>query len=371
MEEAILKYQIALTKLKGIGPILAKNLLAYFGDVLPIFEENVRMLSSVQGVGTVLANEIVEQRNNALVLADRELEFLQKRVIRPLFFTDKSYPYRLKECVDAPLMLYVKGNSDLNSGKFLAVVGTRKVSAYGKDLCQHLVQNLAQRHKDLTIVSGLAYGVDICAHKSALNAQIPTIGVVAHGLDKIYPSVHYAVADKMLEAGAVVSEYTSGTSPDAPNFVQRNRIIAGLCDAVVIVESAQKGGALITAEFANSYNRDVFTFPGRVGDINSQGCNNLIMYNKAALIQSSEDLERMMGWDVAETKKEQQQAFVFEDLNQNEQKIVTFLTKEREANINVISNETGIPISTMASLLIEMEFKDIIKCLPGNNYRLR
>lgn len=371
MKTKLLKYQIALTKLKGIGPILAKNLLTYFGDVVPIFEESTRVLSSVQGIGMILAKEIVEHREKALIYADQEINFLQKRDVKPHFFTDKTYPYRLKECLDAPLMLYSRGNCDFNTGKFLAIVGTRKISTYGKDLCQQLVQNLAQRHNDLTIVSGLAYGVDICAHKSALNTNIPTIGVVAHGLDKIYPSAHYSIADKMLQQGAVVSEYTSRTLPEAPNFVQRNRIIAGLCDAVVIVESAQKGGALITAEFANSYNRDVFTFPGRVDDVNSQGCNNLIMYNKAALIQSAEDLERMMGWDIAEKKTEQQQTFRFEELSKNEQKVIAFLTKEREAHINVISNETGISISVIASLLIEMEFKDIIKCLPGSNYRLR
>jgi len=371
LKTKLLKYQIALTKLKGIGPILAKNLFTYFGDVVPIFEENSRVLSSVQGIGMVLAKEIVEQRENALMCAEREIEFLRKKNIKPHFLTDKTYPYRLKECLDAPLMLYSRGNCDFNNGKFLAIVGTRKITTYGKDLCQQLVQNLSQRHSDLIIVSGLAYGVDICAHKSALNAQIPTIGVVAHGLDKIYPSAHYAIADKMLQQGAVVSEYTSGTLPDAPNFVQRNRIIAGLCDAVVIVESAQKGGALITAEFANSYNRDVFTFPGRVDDINSQGCNNLIMCNKAALIQSAEDLERMMGWNIVKTKNEKQQTFRFEELSEDEQKIIAFLTKEREAHINIISNETGISISVIASLLIELEFKDIIKCLPGSNYRLR
>lgn len=371
METSTLKYRIALTKLKGIGPVLAKNLLAYFGDVVPIFEESMRLLSAVQGIGATLAKEIVEQRDKALLLAEKEIEFLQKRDVRPVFFTDKAYPYRLKECLDAPLMLYVRGNCDFNSGKFLAVVGTRKVSAYGKDLCQHLVQDLSTKHTDLTIVSGLAYGVDVCAHKAALKAQMPTIGVVAHGLDTIYPPAHYAVADKMLERGAVLSEYTSGTFPDAPNFVQRNRIIAGMCDAVVVVESAQKGGALITAEFANSYNRDVYTFPGRVGDVASQGCNNLIMYNKAALIQSAEDLERMMGWDVTKSDVAQQQSFRFEELSKEEQKVVVFLAKEREAHINVISNVTGIPIAVISSLLIEMEFKDIVKCLPGSNYRLQ
>ncbi len=370
MENSSLKYQIALTKIKGIGPILAKNLLAYFGGVESIFSESVRALSATEGIGATLAQEIVEQRAQALSAAEREIEFFAKKAIRPLFFTDKNYPYRLKECLDAPLVLYQRGNHDLNTGKFLAVVGTRKVTPYGKELCQALVTDLAKNHSDLTIVSGLAYGVDVCAHKAALAADAPTIGVVAHGLHTIYPPTHRAIADKMLQRGGVVTEYTNGVFPDAPNFVQRNRIIAGLCDAVVIVESAAKGGALITAEFANSYNRDVFTFPGRVDDTNSKGCNDLIMNNKAALIQSAADVERMMSWDVAE-KTPEQQTICFESLTPDEQKVVAVLNKEREAHINVVAHATGIPISAMASLLIEMEFKDIVKCLPGSNFRLK
>lgn len=365
-----LQYNIALTQLRGIGPILAKNLLAHFGSVKAIFSENAIALSKTMGIGTVLAKEIVDSRQQALDIAQKELDFIQKHNITPLFFTDKQYPFRLKECIDAPMVLFSKGNVDLNSGKFVAVVGTRKITHYGQKLCEEFVEQLAANHPDITFVSGLAYGVDICAHKKSVEMNVPNVGVVAHSLDRIYPSAHCNVAKKIVENGAIVSEYLSGTKPDATNFVQRNRIIAGMCDAVLIVESPQKGGALITAEFANNYNRDVFAFPGRVGDVYSEGCNQLIIKNKAVLIQSATDVENFMGWEKDCEKTAIQPKICFNELSIDEQKVVTLLTKEKELHINTIAIRTSMPISSLSSLLIEMEFRGLIRCFPGNKYQL-
>lgn len=365
-----LQYNIALTQLKGIGPILAKNLLAKFGSAEAIFSESAVALSKTIGIGTLLSKEIISSRQQALDIAEKELPFIQKNGIIPLFFTDKDYPFRLKECIDAPMMLFAKGCTDFNSGKFVAVVGTRKITSYGQKLCEEFVSRLSANHPDVTFVSGLAYGVDVCAHKKSLEAKVPTIGVVAHGLDRIYPSVHQSVAKKMVENGAIVTEYLSGTKPEATNFVQRNRIIAGMCDAILVVESPQKGGALITAEFANNYNRDVFAFPGRVGDVSSEGCNQLIFKNKAALIQSAVDMENFMGWEADKEKTIKQPKIYFENLSAEEQKIIALLTKEKELHINTIATKTSFSISTLSSLLVEMEFKGLVRCFPGNKYQL-
>lgn len=365
-----LQYNIALTQLKGIGPILAKNLLAQFGSTEAIFSESANALSKTIGIGSLLAKEIISSRQQALEIAKKELDFIQKNNITPLFFTDKSYPFRLKECIDAPMILFTKGNADFNSGKFVAVVGTRKITPYGQRLCEKFVEDLSKNHPDITLVSGLAYGVDVCAHKKSLETKTPTIGVVAHGLDRIYPPSHHNIAKKMIENGAIVSEYLSKTKPEATNFVQRNRIIAGMCDAILIVESPKKGGALITAEFANNYNRDVFAFPGRVGDTHSEGCNRLIIKNKAALIQSAADVENFMGWEENREKTIVQPKFCFDNLSVDEQKVITLLTKEKELHINTIAIKSSIAISAVSSLLIEMEFKGLIRCLPGNKYQL-
>lgn len=365
-----LQYNIALTQLKGVGPILAKNLLAQFGNAEAIFSESASALSKTVGIGSLLAKDIISSRQQALEIAKKELDFIQKNNITPLFFTDKDYPFRLKECVDAPMMLFAKGNVDFNSGKFVAVVGTRKITPYGQKLCENFVEELSKNHPDITFVSGLAYGVDVCAHKKSLEVKVPTIGVVAHGLDRLYPSSHHNVAKKMVETGAILSEYLSGAKPEATNFVQRNRIIAGMCDAILIVESPKKGGALITAEFANNYNRDVFAFPGRVGDTYSEGCNQLIIKNKAVLIQSAADVEDFMGWDINYKNKTIQPKFCFDELSADEQKVIALLTKEKELHINTIAIKTSITISAISSLLIEMEFKGLIRCLPGNKYQL-
>ena len=370
MTDESLKYKIGITLIKGIGCNLAKNLIAYIGSVEGVFKEKQKNLAKIPGIGEVLSTEIVAQQ--VLARAEQEIEFILKNKIQTLYYTDRDYPYRLKECPDSPIMLYTKGNCDLNNAKFVGIVGTRNATETGKENCQKLISDLATSQPNTIIVSGLAYGVDICAHKAALDAGLPTIGVIGHGLDRIYPAVHRPTAVKMLQEGALLTEYLSGTNPDRQNFVQRNRIIAGLCDATVVVESAARGGALITAELANDYNRDVFAFPGRVGDEWSAGCNALIKSNKASLIESADDVLRFMNWEKQNSESlSNVQTALFLDLSDEEQSIVSILRQNSEGiQLNELAIQLEKPISKISSMLLEMEFKGVVKCMPGNLYRI-
>lgn len=370
MIEENIKYKIAITLIKGIGNSLAKNLIAYIGSEEAIFKEKQKNLAKIPGIGVVLSKEIASQ--DVLKRAEEELEFILKNKIDALYFTDKNFPYRLKECADSPIMIYTKGHCNLNDGKFLGIVGTRSATDRGKENCSKIISDLTMAQPNIVIVSGLAYGIDICAHKVALEVGLPTIGVIGHGLDRIYPSAHRPTAVKMLENGMLLTEYLSKTNPDRQNFVQRNRIIAGLCDAIVVVESAARGGALITAEIANDYNRDVFAFPGRVDDEWSAGCNFLIKNNKASLIETAEDVLRFMNWEKQDTiSKSIIQTSLFLDLSDEEQSIITVLRLKQDGiQLNELAILLEKPISKVSSLLLEMEFKGLVKCLPGNLYRI-
>jgi DNA processing protein len=363
-----LTYKIALTQIKGIGNSLSKALLANVEKIEDIFQLSKKELLKIPNIGTRIVSLVAESREEAVKRAEQELEFIEKHNISALFITDKDYPFRLKECVDAPVMLYAKGNQNFNKGKFVGVVGTRKMTEYGRSLCSEFIKDLSSRNNDITIVSGLAYGVDICAHKASLDFGLNTIGVVGHGLDRIYPLQHRPTAAKMLNQGALLTEYLSGTNPDRQNFVQRNRIIAGLCDALIVIESASKGGALITAEVANSYNRDVFAFPGNVGNEFSSGCNKLIKENKAAMIEFAADLEVMMGWDTNKKNKKMPSPQLFLELNDLEQKIIDSLKPQENLHVNLLANKLELPMSRVSPVLLEMEFRGLIKCLPGNLY---
>ncbi len=373
MDRDLLKYQIGLTLIKGIGVNLAKNLIAYVGSVEGVFKENKRSLMKIPGIGITLANEIT--KTSVLERAEKEILFIEKHKIQTSFFLDKLYPYRLKECFDAPIMLYYKGNQTLSNRKMLAVVGTRNMTENGKEVCKELIKGVHEKLTDITLVSGLAYGVDICSHKVATELDMQNIAVLAHGLDRIYPSLHKDVARKIISNGALVTEYISGMNPDRPNFVKRNRIIAGLCDAIVIVESNQRGGALITAEYANSYNRDVLAIPGRFNDTYSKGCNNLIKYNKAGLITCADDLIRAMNWEVekkSETNDNTVQLRLFNDLSVEEQQILSELRKYSDGiNVNELTILLKIPYSKLSALLLDMEFKSLVKCLPGGVYKIK
>jgi len=374
MNDENLKYKIGITLVKGIGSNLAKNLIAYIGSVEGVFKEKQQNLAKIPGIGEAVSKQIASENmsHDALNRAEKEIEFITKNNIQTYYYTDRDYPFRLKECPDSPLLIYSKGNCNLNNGKFVGIVGTRNATEAGKENCKKLIADLSNALPNAIIVSGLAYGVDICAHKTALDVGLPTIGVIGHGLDRIYPDVHRPTAVKMVQEGALLTEYLSQTNPDKQNFVQRNRIIAGLSDAIVVVESGIKGGALITAEIANDYNRDVFAFPGRVTDEWSKGCNALIKNNKASLIESADDILRFMSWEKQDINaKPNVQTALFRDLSNEEQGIVSILRQNQEGiQFNELAIQLEKPISKISSLLLEMEFKGLVRCFPGNLYKI-
>jgi|SRR5690554_904771 len=361
-------YKVALSLVPGIGGVLARNLIAYTGEVKQVFTKSYKALVKIPGIGEVNAKRI--KNNGIFKEAEKELAFVEKHHINVMFYTDKNYPRRLKSCPDAPIILYSRGNLDLDEQRVVSIVGTRNATDYGKTLTSQLIQSFSERNYKVLIVSGLAYGIDIHAHKAALRYNLPTVGVVGHGLDKLYPAFHAETARKMICNGGVLSDFPSGTKIDPSNFVRRNRVIAGLADATIVVESAEKGGALITADIASSYNRDVFAFPGNVDNPYSRGCNKLIKMNGANLIQGIDDLEYFMGWEpVAKDKVVQQSLFV--DLKEEEEQVVELLRKNGVMFIDEISSEMKLPGSKVSSMLLELEFKNVLSALPGKMYKLK
>ena len=364
MEEQ-LKFRIGLTLLPGVGDVTAKKLVAYCGGVEAIFKEKKSALLKIPGVGKVLAEAV--KSNKVLDRAEQEILFIKKNGIKALFYLDETYPNRLKYCDDSPVMLYCKGNMDFSNPKVVSIVGTRNSTEYGKRICERLIEELVSYN--VLVVSGLAYGIDICAHKAALNHNLPTVASLAHGLDRVYPGIHKSVAEKIQSNGGLVSEFTSETNPDRENFPKRNRIIAGLADAVIVIEAGIKGGALITAEIANGYNRDVFAFPGRIEDTYSAGCNRLIKINKAALIESAKDLEYLMGWENKKGKPAiQKQLFV--NLTPEEEIIVSLLKEKGTLYIDNLCLLAKFPTSKAAMVLLNLEFSGLVKALPGKLYQL-
>jgi len=363
-----LKYKIALSLLPGIGGILARNLLAYLGSVEAIFSASYQSLVKIPGIGEYNARRI--KNSEVLGRADKEIEFIQKNNISVQFYTDNNYPRRLKSCIDAPVLIYSRGDMLLDEQRVISIVGTRNATDYGKRAVDELLQAFAERNYQILIVSGLAYGIDVYAHRSALKYNIPTVGVVAHGLDRLYPALHRQTAKKMEENGGIITDFPSETKIDPQNFIKRNRIIAGLADATVVVESAEKGGALITADIAASYNRDVFAYPGRAGDVYSKGCNQLIRNNGANLIEGIEDLEYFMGWETNE-KADAVQSSLFVELNADEQRIVDLLKNSGDQFIDQIASEIKLPVSRISALLLNLEFKNVVSALPGKMYKLR
>lgn len=363
-------YAIALGRIPGLGIAGACHLMQSLGSATAVFQHRKELPQLVSGV----SEKLVEALNcpEAFRRAEEELEFAEKNHIQCLTFHDEHYPSRLRECDDAPLVLFYRGNTDLNSIRVISIVGTRHATPYGLDLCHSFVKDLAQISPNTLIVSGLAYGIDIQAHKSALQYGFPTVGVLAHGLDRIYPSVHRKTAISMLDQGGLLTEFMSGTNPDRQNFVKRNRIVAGMSDAVIVVESAQKGGALITAELAETYHRDCFAFPGRVKDTYSIGCNELIKNNRASLISSAEDFVKAMGWEEKNISKETIiQRELFPDLSEEESCIIDILQKAEDGmQINTLVVKSNMPINRISAILFEMEMKGIVRALAGGIYRL-
>jgi DNA processing protein len=361
-------YQIGLTLIEGIGDINAKNLLAYCGSAREVFKQKKAHLQKIPGIGDFLANSIVGSKD-VLLRAEEEIEFIHKYSIKPIFFTDEDYPARLKFCSDGPILLYYKGNADLNSEKIIGVVGTRKPSDYGKQKTTELINELSST--GALIISGLAYGVDVYAHKAALDNDLDTVGVLAHGLDRIYPQLHDKIAKRMINQGGLLTDFMSGTNPDAVNFPKRNRIVAGLCDALVVVESKRTGGSLITATIANSYNKDVFAFPGRAGDSLAEGCNGLIKRNRAALIENAADLLYAMQWLEEDKKANQSKQIPLQlDLSEDEKKIIQLFSSKKSIHMDEICQTTGLAISSVSALLLQLEFSNLIKSKPGKLFEM-
>lgn len=362
----MLLHEIALTLVPGVGIITAKKLIAYCGSAEAVFREHNPKLRKIPRVSEAIVDAL--RTPGIFERAEKEMAFLNKFQIRPLFFLDDNYPLRLKNCEDSPLVLYYKGNADLNVNRVLGVVGTRTPTEYGKSVCQALVSDLS--HDNVLIVSGLAYGIDAYSHKVALDNGLKTVGVLGHGLDRIYPHQNRSLAEKMIQQGGLLTEFTSNNKPDRENFPMRNRIIAGMCDAVVVVEAAVKGGALITAEIADSYNRDVFAVPGRTNDVFSGGCNKLIRKNKAALVETAEDIIYMMGWEENSSQKGSVQKKLFYELKPDEEVVVNCLKNNTECSFDNLSGETGINMSRLAAALLNLEMEGIIRILPGKMYCL-
>ncbi|MDO5524107.1 MAG: DNA-processing protein DprA [Bacteroidia bacterium] len=361
-------YQIALTCIPGVGVAHARNLMKAVGDAEAIFNEKAGSLEKIQGISRRLIHEI--RRAEVLQKAEKELEFVEKNHIETLFFTQENYPSRLNDCIDAPVLLYAKGNAHFNAKKVVSIVGTRNATKYGQEFCQKFIQELSGLFPDILIVSGLAYGIDICAHRASLQNNVSTVGVMAHGLDRIYPSVHRATAKEMLGKGALITEFPSDTTPDKFNFVKRNRVVAGMADAVVVIESDEKGGSLITADIANSYYREVFALPGRATDPKSSGCNNLIAGNKAVLLQNVAGFLNQMGWNATAKSLPPKQKELFLNLTETEEKVFDALNQVESMHVNMLGIELNIPVSELFFTLLELEMKNVVKALPGGVYKL-
>lgn len=366
MSELSLKHKIALSLIPRIGDINARKLVSHFGSVEAVFHESYRNLTKIPGIGPGLAQYICDR--SYLAAAEKEAEYVENNNIKTFFYLDDDYPFRLRQCDDSPVVFYFMGNSDLNASKILSVVGTRNATTRGKEVCEKIIGGLAADHPDLIIISGLAYGVDIASHKAALANNLQTIGVLGHGFKTIYPSIHRSTANAMLKNGGLLSDFLSNALPERNNFIKRNRIIAGLSDATLVIESGIKGGALITADIASSYNRDVFAVPGRPDDQWSAGCNDLIRNNKAALIECSDDIEYFLNWKPEKSRPPVQRT-LFSELSDNEKLVFELISKEGELPIDVICRSLEMPVYKLSSLLLQMEFKGLLKCYPGNLYR--
>jgi DNA processing protein len=362
-----LKYKIGIGLIPGVGDILAKKLISYCGGVEAVFREKKATLLKIPNVGEALADAVTNQ--NVLGLAEKEIEFISRHRITCSFYLDDDYPRRLKTCPDSPVIFFYKGTVDLNCPKIVSIVGTRKATSYGKSLCNKLVDELSQSGHCPVIVSGLAYGIDICAHRAALRNGLPTIAVLGHGLSQIYPSEHASVAREITGHGALLTEYTSGSCIDRSQFIRRNRLIAGLADLTVIVESDTRGGALITAEIANLYNRDVFAFPGRITDVYSSGCNWLISTHRANLLQSVQDIEYLMNWNKKSETPNVVQQTLFPELPAEEEIILRHLKANGKCILDNICYTVNMPVGKVSTLLLNLELSGLVYSLPGKVYR--
>ncbi len=366
LNKLILQQQIALTFLNGTGRKKMRNILAHLPSVEFFFQEKKHNLLKIPGVGK--ASLIQMNREEAMRKAEPFISFFEKKDMKVHFFQDTDFPSRLNQCDDAPILLFSQGDIDLNPPKIISIVGTRNATDYGKAICDELLHALVG--KNVVVVSGLAYGIDIYVHQLCVQLGIQTIGVLGHGLDRVYPSAHKLIAKQMLQNGGLLTEFLPGTLPDRMNFPMRNRIVAGMCDATIVIESGSKGGSLITAELANDYSRDVFAYPGDISREYSKGCNSLIQQNRAHLITSSKDFFQIMGWESKPSITPKQQNLFQADLSELESKLVNILKQKESASLDFISFKSGESVSDVSVNLLNLEFLGMIKTLPGNRFKL-
>lgn len=362
-----LLFQLALTQVPNIGCVHAKILTEHFGTAEKIFNAKKSTLEKIEGIGEVRANSI--KQFSAFKEQEDEIDFIEKYKIKPLFLADKEYPQRLLNCYDPPTLLFYRGTANLNTSKIISVIGTRSNSDYGKMITEKIMEDIAPLEP--LIVSGLAYGIDAIAHKYAVKHQLPTVAVLAHGLDTIYPSQHKSLAKDMIAGnGGLLTEFRKETKPDKHNFPTRNRIVAGMCDATIVIETGKKGGSMITANLANSYNRDVFAVPGKTTDAKSEGCNYLIQNNKAVLITSGTDVIEQMGWQSKQKNTKARQKELFIELSEDEKLVYQLLLKKENMHIDEINLHCSVSSSAIAAALLSLELQGIVQSLPGKLYAL-
>ena len=360
MTEQELFHLLALQQIEGVGDIMAKKLINHCGSAEAVFKSKTSQIAAIDGIGSVLLHKLKDK--SVFEKAEQELQFIKSNEIKVEYFQDENYPDRLKHCIDGPVLLFTSGNINLKNKKIISIVGTRQITSYGMEFCRKLIEDLAPL--DPIIVSGFAYGVDIFAHQLAMEHNLQTIGVVAHGLNQIYPKTHKKYVAKMEQNGGFMTEFWSSSNPEKENFVRRNRIVAGISEATIVIESAERGGSLITANIANDYNRDVFAVPGRTTDKYSQGCNNLIKIQKANVLTNAADLVYILNWDI-ESKAKPVQKQLFVTLEPDEQKVYDYLLKNGKELMDIIALRCDFPIYKISGMLLKMELKGVIRPLPG------
>ncbi len=366
MTETDLLYLLALQNVAKIGDITAKKLISHCGSAEGIFKEKKKNLLSIDGIGSTTISDLFGSYH--FEAAEKELKFIKENDIDCSYFMDSNYPEKLKHCIDGPILLFQAGNIDLNKRRIISIVGTRKITTYGIMFCEQLIEQLAIFNP--VIVSGFAYGTDITAQKAALKHNLQTIGCLAHGLNQIYPTVHKKYVADIEKNGGFMTDFWSSSNPDRENFLKRNRIIAGLSEATIVIESAEKGGSLVTADIANSYNRDVFAVPGRTTDSQSIGCNNLIKFQKAHVLSNPLDVPYILNWELEDKKKPAIQKQLFVELDDQEKIIYNYLKEKEKEMLDIIAIECQLPIFKVAGILLNMELKGVIRPLPGKLFEV-
>ncbi|WP_333807838.1 DNA-processing protein DprA [Flavobacterium sp.] len=366
MTQSELYHTLALMQVEGVGDVIAKKLIQHCGNAAEVFASKKSQLQKIDGIGSVVIKNL--QDKSVFAKAEAELQFIAQENISTTYFQEENYPERLKNCYDSPVLLFQAGNIDLENKRIISIVGTRQITTYGMGFTKKLIEEISPLNP--IIVSGFAYGVDIYAHQMAMDCGLQTIGVLAHGLNQIYPKTHKKYMAKMEQNGGFLTEFWSTSNPDKENFIKRNRIVAGISEATIVIESAERGGSLVTANLANDYNREVFAVPGRTTDKYSQGCNNLIKTQRANLLTSAADLVYILNWELQRESQKAVQKQLFITLTDEEQIIYDYLQKTGKEMMDIIALECDFPIYRISSILLNMELKGVIRPLPGKMFEL-